>query len=64
MPKEYANLEIRRMRGNLVLVGTARTNRGQRFIKAQVPIDAPEMTSKDFKEKMALAIKEIMAEAV
>ena len=62
MPKHYANLEIRRMRGNLVLIGTARTNRGQRFIKAQVPIGVTRMTSKDFKEKMATAVEEITAE--
>jgi hypothetical protein len=64
MTKHYANLEVRRMRGNLVLVGTARTDRGQKFIKGQVPIDAEKIGSKEFKEKLALAVKEIMTEAV
>ena len=64
MTKQYATVEVRKMRGNLVLVGLARTARGQRYIKAQVPIGCTSMTSKDFKTKLAAAMAELTGEAL
>lgn len=62
MANTFAAVEVRRMRGNLVLVGIARTPRGQRYIKAQVPIDASSMTDPDFKTKMIEAAKKLVGE--
>lgn len=59
MAKQYTAIEVRKMRGNLVLVGLARTTRGQRYIKQQVPIGCTSMASKDFKTKMAVAMAEL-----
>ena len=62
MAKTFAAIEVRRMRGNLVLVGLARTPRGQRYIKAQEPIGVLSMTDPEFKTKMLAAAKKLIGE--
>lgn len=64
MNTQYSAIEVRKMRGNLVLVGLARTNRGQRYIKRQVPLGCTSIGSKDFKQKLAIAMGEITGEAL
>lgn len=64
MAKQFVTIEVRKMRGNLVLVGLSRTARGQRYIKAQVPIGCTSMASKDFKSKVATAMAELQGEAL
>lgn len=63
MAKQYATVEVRKMRGNLVLVGLARTSRGQRYIASQVPIGCTSMTSKNFKTKLEEAMGKLSGEA-
>lgn len=64
MAKQFYTMEVRKMRGKLVLVGLARTTRGQRYIKSQVPIESAGMGSKDFKGKLAAAVAELTGETV
>ena len=62
MAKEFATVEIRRVRGVLRLVGLGKTGRGQRYIKNQVDVDAPKLSSPDFKDELAKAMKNLTGE--
>lgn len=64
MAIQYSTIEVRKMRGKLVLVGLGQTERGQRYIKSQVPIGSTSMTSKDFKSKLASAMTELTGESL
>lgn len=63
MPKTFATLEVRRMRGKLVLIGVGRTDRGQRFIKGQEEIDSTRIGSESFKGQLASAATKLVAGA-
>ncbi|MCK5317996.1 MAG: hypothetical protein KAJ55_08780 [Anaerolineales bacterium] len=62
MAKTYGTLEVRRMRGNLVLIGLGRTERGQRYIKGQAPIASKDISSTNFKAQLAVAMAKLSGE--
>jgi hypothetical protein len=57
---EAATLEIRRSRGDLVVIATGRTGRGQRYVKGVEPIKAKETSDPDFKSEMSAAVNKLL----
>ncbi len=57
-------IQVKRERGVLVVQGLGRTPRGQKYIKATIPIAAPKMSDKNFKSEMTAAVTEMMAQKV
>ena len=59
MAARYGTIQVKRMRGKVVLIGMGKTGRGQRYIKKTVAIDVKNMRSKDFKGQLATAVTKL-----
>lgn len=63
MPVTYGTIQVRKRRGDLVLIGQGKTGRGQSYIKAAIQIGCPSMRSSDFKSKLSDAVKALYQES-
>jgi hypothetical protein len=59
MANKFASVEVRMERGKLVLNGMGRTNRGQKYIKKQAPIDAKQMGDENYKPALKTALAKL-----
>lgn len=59
MAERYGTIQVKRMRGRVVLMGMGKTGRGQRYIKRTVEIDVQNMRSKNFKGQLATAVDKL-----
>lgn len=57
MANVYGRVQVRRLRGQLVLMGMGKTARGTGFIKRTVPINAPNVSNSRFKSALKDAVK-------
>lgn len=57
MANVYGRVQVRRLRGKLVVMGMGKTPRGTGFIKGTVPIQAKSISDPNFKSALATAIK-------
>lgn len=62
MANGIGTIQVKRERGKLVVQGLGRTPRGQKYIKATIPIPAPTMAAKEFKAELTQAVTEMMAQ--
>jgi hypothetical protein len=56
MPKQYAEIHLKRERGKLVIVGLGQTGRGQKYPKGREVLPDAKMTDKKFKDDMKAAV--------
>ena len=61
MTETYGTIQVKRMRGKLVVIGMGKTGRGQAYIKRSVPIAAKRMTDPNYKSDLAAAVAELFA---
>lgn len=59
MSERYGTIQVKRMRGEVVLMGMGKTGRGQRYIKKTVAIDVKNMRSKNFKGQLKTAVDKL-----
>lgn len=60
MGKGIASVSVRRKHGHMIVVGHGRTQRGQKYIKSQVELEAKKPSDPNFKDELATAVKEIL----
>lgn len=60
MANGIASIHVRVQRKKLTVFGMGQTNRGQKFIKNHVAIEATRMSDKNFKNELAAAVDEIL----
>lgn len=54
-------IEVKIERGQVVVIGLGRTNRGQRFIRAVEPLLVKSISDPNFKAEMAAAVEKLTA---
>jgi hypothetical protein len=59
MGERYGTIQVKRMRGELVLIGMGKTGRGQSYIKRRVPMEAKNIRSKSFKGQLTAAVAKL-----
>lgn len=59
MAERYGTIQVKKMRGELVLIGMGKTGRGQTYIKRRVPIDCQNIRSKSFKGQLGSAVTKL-----
>lgn len=62
MSNGIATIEVKVTRKRVHVLGLGRTNRGQKFIRDNKELEVSSIASKNFKEEMAAAVKEILPE--
>lgn len=54
-------LEVKQVRGGMMLLALGRTNRGKRFIVESHTLDCPRIASANFKDNLAKAVNGVMS---
>ena len=57
---QAATITLRRSRGVLVVQATGLTNKGQKYLKGQVPLKARTTNDPDFKNEIAAAVTKLL----
>lgn len=57
---EAASVEIRKTKGHMVVQIIGRTQRGQKYLKAQEVLGAKRITDKEFKQEMTDAVEQLL----
>lgn len=57
-----AAIHVRMERGKPTVVGIGQTPRGRSFIRASKTLECPTFSSKNFKQEMATAVEEMLAQ--
>lgn len=60
MAIKFATIEIRKQRGKMIVQGTGRTPRGQKYIKQQEPVTPAGPGKKNLKAALATAIDKLL----
>ena len=61
MAKGIAQIHVRPSRGKMTVTGMGQTNRGQRYIKKDEPLEVKQIGDKKFKEELATAVEKLLA---
>ena len=61
MAKGIGQIHVRRQHGLLVVTGFGSTNRGQKFIRQEVPLTVKSPRDPKFKEELATAVEKLLA---
>ena len=57
---DVASINVTKAHGVMVVQATGRTGRGQRYIKAQIPLSVKSIRDPKFKSEMAAAVKQLL----
>lgn len=60
MGSGVGTVEVRRMRGKIVVNGLGRTPRGQKFIRKTIELDVKSLDDPNFKDQLKTAIEEML----
>lgn len=60
MASGVGTIEVKKMKGKMVVSGLGRTARGQKFIKKAISLEATSTTDPKFKAEQATAVAEIL----
>jgi len=63
MANVYGRVQVRRLRGQLVVMGMGKTARGTSFIRKTVPIQAKSVKDPNFKSALAAAVSTLFSES-
>lgn len=62
MANGIGQVHVRMQHGKVTVQGMGQTPRGQRYLKSNIPLEAPRLGSKKFKTQLAVAVKEMLAQ--
>lgn len=62
MANGIGTVQVKRERGKLVVQGLGATPRGQKYVKENVVLVAPHMSSPNFKGQLSTAVKQMLPE--